>query len=50
LDDGDGEVSFDEFWGSAMCLKGWARSIDTFTIMRSLNELMHVVEGRPPGE
>merc|ERR1719265_356951 len=46
LDDGDGEISFDEFLGSALRLKGWARSIDSFTIMRNLNKIMRAVEGQ----
>merc|ERR1719487_333546 len=35
LDDGDGEVTYDEFLKGVMRLKGQARSIDVVAIMRS---------------
>merc|ERR1719387_3374640 len=39
LDDGDGQVSFEEFLGGAMRLKGNARAIDSICIMHEQNKI-----------
>merc|ERR1711972_300171 len=43
LDDGDGQVSPDEFVGGILRLKGHARSQDVIRIMHSCHKLVHDV-------
>eukprot|EP00928_Gymnodinium_smaydae_P031477 TRINITY_DN23088_c0_g1_i1.p1 TRINITY_DN23088_c0_g1~~TRINITY_DN23088_c0_g1_i1.p1 ORF type:complete len:656 (+),score=147.58 TRINITY_DN23088_c0_g1_i1:99-1970(+) len=43
-DDGDGTVSYDEFLGGAVRLKGNARAIDSILIMHEQRKLAHCIE------
>jgi len=43
LDDGEGEVSFEEFLSGAMRLKGSAKAIDAITIAHEQHKIIHKV-------
>lgn len=44
LDDGDGEISFEEFLGGVLRMKGNARSIDAIAIMHEQHKLAKALE------
>merc|ERR1712019_286073 len=44
LDDGDGAISFEEFLGGAVRLKGNARSVDSVAIMHGQHKILKLLE------